>query len=253
MKLESRIAVITGAGSGIGRATALLFAQEGASVALVDRDAAALAATNEAVTAAGGHALSLPGDVGDLASVEASAATVVETFGGIDMLVAAAGMSVGGTVLTTKPEDWDAVFRANVGGTWLWARAAIPAMRTRGGGAIVTFSSQLALAGGRGNSAYVAAKGAILSLTRTMALDFAADNIRVNAIAPGAVETPMLARGFGRQVDPDAAREASRQRHALRRFGTADEIAQAALYLASDASSFITGTTLAVDGGWLAS
>ncbi len=253
MTLTGRIAVLTGAGSGIGRATALRFAQAGASVALVDRNAEALAATADAIAAQGGTALALPGDVGDVASVEAAAAATVTAFGGIDILIAAAGMSVGGTVLTTTPEDWDAVFRANVGGTWLWARAAIPAMKARGGGAIVTFSSQLALAGGRGNSAYVAAKGAILSLTRTIALDFAADGIRVNAIAPGAIDTPMLARGFGRQADPDAAREASRQRHALGRFGTADEIAQAALYLASDASSFITGTTLAVDGGWLAS
>lgn len=253
MTLQGRIAVITGAASGIGRATAARLADAGAAVALVDRDAEGLAATADAITQAGGQALVLPGDVGAPEAVEAAAAQVRGTYGGIDILIAAAGMSVGGTVLTTKPQDWDAVFRANVGGTWLWARAVIPSMQARGGGAIVTFSSQLALAGGRGNSAYVAAKGAILSLTRTMALDFAADNIRVNAIAPGAVETPMLARGFGRQADPDAAREASRQRHALGRFGTADEIAQAALYLASDASSFITGTTLAVDGGWLAS
>ncbi|WP_332119287.1 SDR family oxidoreductase [Azorhizobium caulinodans] len=253
MTLQGRIAVITGAASGIGRATAARLADAGAAVALVDRDAEGLAATASTVTQAGGRAIVLPGDVGAPEAVEAAAAQVRETFGGIDILIAAAGMSVGGTVLTTRPDDWDAVFRANVGGTWLWARAVIPSMQARGGGAIVTFSSQLALAGGRGNSAYVAAKGAILSLTRTMALDFAADNIRVNAIAPGAVETPMLARGFGRQADPDAAREASRQRHALGRFGTADEIAQAALYLASDASSFITGTTLAVDGGWLAS
>lgn len=253
MKLHNRIAVITGAGAGIGRACAMLFAREGAVLALVDRDAKGLAATAAAIEQAGGRALALPGDVGAPEAVQEAAARVVEAFSGIDILIAAAGMSCGGTVLTTAPEDWDAVFRTNVGGTWLWARAVIPAMRARGGGAIVTFSSQLALAGGRGNSAYVAAKGAILSLTRTMALDFAADKIRVNAIAPGAVDTPMLARGFNRQADPETAREASRQRHALGRFGTADEIAQAALYLASDGASFITGTTLAVDGGWLAS
>ena len=164
----------------------------------------------------------------------------------------AAGFSCGGTVLTTAPDDWDAVFRTNVGGTWLWARAVVPAMQRQGGGSIITFASQLALAGGRGNSAYIAAKGAIMSLTRTMALDFAADGIRVNAIAPGAIDTPMLARGFGRQADPEAARDASRKRHAMGRFGRAEDIAASALHLASDASAFTTGTTMVVDGGWLA-
>jgi NAD(P)-dependent dehydrogenase (short-subunit alcohol dehydrogenase family) len=252
VKLDRRIAIVTGGGSGIGRATALLFASEGAAIAVVDRDEAGATTTVAEIELAGGNAFALACDVGEPAEVEAVAARILERTGGIDILVTAAGFSCGGTVETTSPEDWDAVFRTNVGGTWLWARAAVPAMRARGGGAIVTFASQLALAGGRGNSAYIAAKGAILSLTRTMALDFAADGIRVNAIAPGAIDTPMLARGFGRQADPDTAREASRRRHALGRFGEAREIAEAALYLASDAASFTTGTTLPVDGGWLA-
>jgi NAD(P)-dependent dehydrogenase (short-subunit alcohol dehydrogenase family) len=108
------------------------------------------------------------------------------------------------------------------------------------------------MAGGRGNSAYIAAKGAIISLTRTMAVDFAGDGIRVNAIAPGAIDTPLLRRSFGRHADPQAVSETSRQRHAMQRFGRPEEVAQAALYLASDASSFTTGTVLPVDGGWLA-
>jgi hypothetical protein len=147
---------------------------------------------------------------------------------------------------TTNSAGRDAVFATHVGGTWLWARAVIPAMQRQGGGSIVTFASQLALAGGRGNSAYIAAKGAILSLTRTMALDFASDGIRVNAIAPGAVETPLLARGFGRRPDPEAARLQSRARHAMQRFGRPEEIAKAALYLASDDATFTTGSTLVV-------
>jgi NAD(P)-dependent dehydrogenase (short-subunit alcohol dehydrogenase family) len=125
-------------------------------------------------------------------------------------------------------------------------------MQRQGKGAIITLASQLAVAGGRGNSAYVAAKGAVISLTRTMAVDFATDGIRVNAIAPGAIDTPMLRRSFARHADPDAVREASRQRHAMKRFGHAEEIARAALYLASDESSFTTGVVLPVDGGWLA-
>ena len=177
---------------------------------------------------------------------------VVAVGEGIDVLLTAAGFSCGGTVLTTRPGDWDAVMRTNLGGTWLWARAVLPAMQAAGRGSIVTVASQLARAGGRGNSAYIAAKGAILSLTRTMALDFAADGIRVNAILPGAIETPLLARSFARHAVPEAVREASRQRHPMGRFGWAEEVAQAALYLAGDASSFTTGTELVVDGGWLA-
>ena len=123
---------------------------------------------------------------------------------------------------------------------------ALRCLRCSGG------ASQLAIAGGKGNSAYIAAKGAIISLTRTMALDFATDGIRVNAIAPGAIDTPMLRRSFARYADPEPVREASRNRHAMKRFGTAEEVAEAALHLASDASSFTTGTVMVVDGGWLA-
>ena len=155
-------------------------------------------------------------------------------------------------MLDTKPEDWDAVFRVHVGGTWLWARAVIPAMKRQGGGAIITTGSQLAIAGGSGNSAYIAAKGAILSLTRVMALDFVADGIRVNAIVPGAIDTPLLARSMSRRADPEAARATSRARHAMGRFGRAEEVAEGVLYLASDAASFTTGIALPVDGGWLA-
>ena len=164
----------------------------------------------------------------------------------------AAGFSCGGTVLTTSVDDCDAVFRANVGGTWLWARAAVPQMQRQNSGSIITLASQLAIAGGKGNSAYIAAKGAIISLTKTMAVDFAADGIRVNAIAPGAIDTPMLRRSFARHADPEPVREASRNRHAMKRFGRPEEVAEAALYLASDAASFTTGTVMAVDGGWLA-
>jgi NAD(P)-dependent dehydrogenase (short-subunit alcohol dehydrogenase family) len=252
MRLKDRIAVITGGGSGIGRASALLFAREGAFVALVDRDRDGMQEVANAVRDAKGECSEHLGDVGDGDFAKATVDAVVSRLGRLDVLMTAAGWSCGGTVLTTRLSDWDAVFRTHVGGTWLWARAAIPQMQKQGKGSIVTLASQLAIAGGRGNSAYIAAKGAIISLTRTMALDFASDGIRVNAIAPGAIETPMLRRSFARHADPEAAREASRNRHAMKRFGRAEEIAQAALYLASDASSFTTGTVMAVDGGWLA-
>jgi NAD(P)-dependent dehydrogenase (short-subunit alcohol dehydrogenase family) len=252
MRLKDKVAIITGGGSGIGRATAQLFAREGAFVAVVDRDAEGAAQTLALIEAAGGAGAVHVGDVGDGDLAAAVVEATVNGQGHLDVLMTAAGFSCGGTVLTTDPADWDAVFRANVGGTWLWARAAIPVMQRQGRGAIVTLASQLALAGGRGNSAYIAAKGAIVSLTRTMAVDFATDGIRVNAIAPGAIDTPMLRRSFARHADPEPVREASRQRHAMKRFGVAEEIAEAALYLASDAASFTTGVVLPVDGGWLA-
>ena len=252
MRLNDRIAIVTGAASGIGRASALLFASEGAFVVLIDRDQAGMDETLRAVREMKADGSAHQGDVGDGEFAKKAVAEVVSRHGRLDVLMTAAGWSCGGTVVTTAPSDWDAVFRTHVGGTWLWARFAVPQMQKQGKGSIITVASQLAIAGGRGNSAYIAAKGAIVSLTRTMAVDFATDGIRVNAIAPGAIETAMLRRSFGRHAEPEAAREASRNRHAMKRVGSAEEVAEAALYLASDASSFTTGTILAVDGGWLA-
>jgi 2-keto-3-deoxy-L-fuconate dehydrogenase len=252
MRLQGRIAIVTGAGSGIGRASAALFAREGAFVALVDRDSAGMQETLASIRDAKGDGSEHVGDVGEIDFAQTTVSEIVSRHGRLDVLMTAAGWSCGGTVVTTDPADWDAVFRTNVGGTWLWSRAAVPAMQRQGKGSIITLASQLAIAGGRGNSAYIAAKGAIVSLTRTMAVDFATDGIRVNAIAPGAIDTPMLKRSFARHADPEPVREASRQRHAMKRFGRAEEIAETALHLASDASSFTTGTVMAVDGGWLA-
>jgi len=212
MRLSGRVAIITGAGSGIGRASALLLAREGAFVALVDRDAAGAEQTLAMLREGGGSGSVHVGDVGEAEFARATVEAAVAKGGRLDVLMTAAGFSCGGTVVTTDPADWDAVFRTNVGGTWLWARAAVPIMQRQGRGAIITLASQLAIAGGRRNSAYIAAKGAIVSLTRTMAVDFATDGIRVNAIAPGAIDTPLLRRSFARHADPDAARELSRQR-----------------------------------------
>ena len=252
MRLLGKVAIITGGGSGIGRASAAMFAREGAFVALVDRDEEGAREALSLLHAAGGDGSVHVGDVGDADFARTTIENVARDRGKLDVLMLAAGFSCGGNVVTTDPADWDAVFRANVGGTWLWAKAAVPIMQRQHKGSIITLASQLAVAGGKGNSAYIAAKGAIISLTRTMAVDFATDGIRVNALAPGAIVTPLLRRSFARHADPQAVREASRQRHAMKRFGEADEVAAAALYLASDESSFTTGVVLPVDGGWLA-
>jgi NAD(P)-dependent dehydrogenase (short-subunit alcohol dehydrogenase family) len=252
MRLAGKVAVITGGGSGIGRASAVQFAREGAHVALVDRDAAGAEETLAMLRAAGGDGSVYVGDVGEANFAKATIESVTAARGRLDVLMTAAGFSCGGTVVSTDPADWDAVFRVNVGGTWLWAKVAVPIMQAQKAGSIITVASQLALAGGKGNSAYIAAKGAIIGLTRTMAVDFATDGIRVNALAPGAIDTPLLRRSFARHADPEPVREASRQRHAMKRFGEADEVAAAALFLASDEASFTTGIVLPVDGGWLA-
>jgi NAD(P)-dependent dehydrogenase (short-subunit alcohol dehydrogenase family) len=252
MRLPDKVAIITGGGSGIGQASAVLFAREGAFVALVDRDAAGAAATLKLLRDAGGDGSVHVGDVGDADFARTTIESVTAAKGRLDVLMTAAGFSCGGTVVTTDPADWDAVFRANVGGTWLWAKHAVPVMQRQQRGSIITLASQLAVAGGKGNTAYIAAKGAIISLSKTMAVDFATDGVRVNALAPGAIDTPLLRRSFARHADPEPVREASRQRHAMKRFGEADEVASAALYLASDESSFTTGVVLPVDGGWLA-
>jgi NAD(P)-dependent dehydrogenase (short-subunit alcohol dehydrogenase family) len=252
MRLKDRISVVTGAGSGIGRASAVLFSREGAFVALVDRDETGMNETLDAIRHANGEGSTHQGDVGDGDFAKATIDEVVTRHGRLDVLMTAAGWSCGGTVVTTDPADWDAVFRTHVGGTWLWARRAIPQMQRQGKGSLITIASQLAIAGGRGNSAYIAAKGAIISLTKTMAVDFATDGIRVNAIAPGAIDTPLLNRSFSRHADVEKLRETSRNRHAMKRFGQAEEVAEAALYLAGDASSFTTGAVMVVDGGWLA-
>lgn len=250
-RLTGRTAVITGGGSGIGRSIAVRFAEEEATIAIVDVDANGAAETAELVEQQGASCRWFESDVSDNAAANEISEEVVQHFGSIDVLVAAAGVSVGKTVPDTEPEEWEKVFSVNVKGTYLWMRAAIPKMANEGG-SIVAIASQLAVSGGISNAAYVASKGAIVSLCRTAANDHAMEGVRVNCILPGATETPLLERSFARFEDPTPYVERSLSRHPLGRFGKPEEVAEAALFLASDDSSFTTGSELRVDGGWIA-
>jgi len=255
MKLQERVAVITGAASGIGAACALLFAQQGARVALVDMDADGLARTRQAIEGAGvaaGAARVIQADVSQARQADEGIASVVADWGRVDVVVTAAGTSVGGTVASTDEAAWDRVFAINVKGTYNWLHAALPHMMAQLGGSIVLIGSQLAVSSGGNNAAYIASKGAIASLAKTMAVDHAPQGIRVNAVMPAVIDTPMSRRSIGRYADPQATRQRWMQRHPMNRFGTADEVARAVLFLASDDASFTTGSLLFVDGGWTA-
>ena len=244
MRLADKTIIITGAGSGIGFALAERCLTEGAQVVAVDRDEAgmALLATPYKLT----------GDVRDDALAARAVAMANEQTGGLHGLATVAGVSGSGTAIDQiTSERWDEIHSVNVKATWQWMVACLPSFRAQGGGSIVTVASQLAFGGGAMNAAYNASKGAIVSLTKTAALELAGDGIRVNAVAPGATDTALFRAGMARNPDPDA-RERSRNRHAMKRFGKAHEIASGMLYLLSDEASWTTGHTLLIDGGWTA-
>jgi 2-keto-3-deoxy-L-fuconate dehydrogenase len=241
MKLKDKVAIVTGAASGIGAEIARVFAREGARVALVDRDA---------IDAPPAGALVFQGDVSDAAFATKTVADVMKAWERLDVVLTAAGMSVGKKLADTTEEEWDRVFAVNAKGTFLWLKATLAPMIASGGGSMITVASQIPLSGGRSTASYASSKGAVIALTKSVALDYAADNIRVNALAPGAIDTPFLHRSFTRAADSAAARQSSIDRHPMKRFGTVEEVAKAALFLASDDSSFTTGSVLMVEGGW---
>lgn len=250
MRLDGKTILITGAASGIGLAFARRCLEEGASVVAVDQSAAGLSIIDETVQQARLHCLA--GDVRDADLATRAVALAEERTGKLDGLATAAGISRSGIAIDAiTDDDWDAIYSINVKATWLYLKSAIPAFRRNGGGAVVTVASQLAFGGGALNAAYIASKGAVVSLTKTAALELAPDNIRVNAVAPGATETPLFEAGMARNPNP-VARENSRNRHAMKRFGQPQEIASGMLYLMSDEASWTTGHTLLVDGGWTA-
>jgi NAD(P)-dependent dehydrogenase (short-subunit alcohol dehydrogenase family) len=250
MPLTGKAALISGAGGDIGRAVALAFVEAGAAVACCDIDAAAVEETARLVRAAGGRAIARRCDVAVEAETKAVAAAAQEAFDRLDVLVSgAAPHDPSGTVLETSLADWEHVLAVNLTGSFLLSRAVLPVMIAGGGGSIIFIASQLGRVGSGGRAAYCATKGALIQLAKVMAVDHAAHNIRVNALSPGAVETRRMLRRYGSFA---AARENLSPKHLLGRLGRPDEVAAAAVFLASDAASFVTGSDLLVDGGYTA-
>ena len=246
--LKSKNAVVTGAGAGIGRAIALGFAGAGAQVACIDLDVNAAGETSRLVAQTGQRALAIACDVSREEDVRAAAEKVLAEFKSVHVLVSgAAGRDPTGTVLDLSLAQWNEVFAVNVAGAFLVCRAFVPSLVAAGGGSIILIASQHGSVGAPGRAVYCASKGALIQLARSMAADHAAQNVRVNTLSPGAVETGRMLFRFG---DMETARRISGPKHLLGRLGQPEEIAAAAVFLASDASSFMTGSDLLVDGGY---
>ena len=249
VKLQGKIALVTGAGSGIGQSIALLFTQEGASVIAADMNAAGLQETMQKLAARGQTAETIQLNVTDETAVKATVEQVLARSGRIHLLLNIAGIGSTQTAVDTDLETWERVFAVNVRGTFLMAKYFLPSMIAQGHGVIINMASVAGQVGLPNRAAYCASKAAVIGLTRAMAIDHVKQGIRVNAICPGTVDSPWVGRLLAEADDAKLARENLVARQPMGRLGQPDEIAEAALYLASDAASFITGTTLTIDGG----
>jgi len=253
MRLKNKVAIITGAGSGQGRAAALIFSREGAKIAVSDWKPELGDETVTLVKKAGGEAIFIRTDVSESADVQNLVRTTVGTYGRIDILYNNAGVGFSSPlsmsdVINTPEADWDRVIAINLRSMYLTAKYGIPEMIKSGGGSIINTASIAALIGSEAAHAYTAAKGGMVALSRALAVEFGPKNIRVNCICPGAIDTPMIAP----VIDPLKKSGQPFMTSPIRRLGRPEDIANCALYLASDESSFVTGATLVVDGGYIA-
>lgn len=248
MRLKNKVAIITGGASGIGKATAILFAKHGAKIVVADIDENGANQTVTDIHDAGNEAIYVQTDVTISDNTERMVTETVSTYGKLDILLSSAGIAMRLPVADLPEADWHRCLDVNLTGVYLCAKAAIPEMRRNGGGSIINLSSIYGLVGADVRAAYVASKGGVTNLTRGMALDYAEENIRINCICPGFVETPLVA---GVVKTPQEYRNLA-DRHPMRRLAQPEEIAYGALYLASDESAFVTGIALPIDGGYTA-
>ena len=248
MRLKDKVAIITGAASGIGKATAKLFAEHGAKIVVADIDSEGSEQTVTEIRDKRNVAIFINTDVTVKSDTQNLVTQTVETFGKLDILFNNAGIAMRLPVAELPEEDWHRCLDVNLNGVFLCAKAAIPAMKKNGSGVIINMSSIYGIVGADVRAAYVASKGAVTNLTRGMALDYAQDNIRVNCICPGFVETPLVS---GVVRTPEEYQKLA-DKHPMRRLGQPIEIAYGALYLASDESAFVTGIALPIDGGYTA-
>lgn len=252
-RLAGRTAFVTGGGSGIGRATAFRLAEDGANVAVVDVREAAAAETVEAIEGKGGAALAVACDVTRSADVAAGVAATVERFGGLDVVCNCAGIfAAEGGVVDCAEDDWDRVLAVNLKSIFLTGKHAVPHIQRAGGGAIVSIASVYGFTGLAGECAYDASKGGVINLTRQMAVDFATDGIRVNAVCPSDTDTPLISALFEPGSDPEQEKAKLAEPIPMGRIAQPEEIAAAISFLVSDDARFVTGVALPVDGGFLA-
>ncbi len=251
MNFEGKAVIVTGGALGIGQAACELLAERGASVAIFDWDEKAGQETCERIENSGGRAIFKKINVADFEMVKEAVTNAHGVFGKINSLVVSAGIQRYGTAVSTGEEQWNEVLDVNLKGAWNAARVAIPFIKEAGGGSIVNVSSVQALASQQNVLAYTVSKHGLLGLTRSMAMDFAKDNIRVNAVCPGTVDTPMLEWAASLDPDPQSVYDACNQMHPLGRIAKPREIAEVVAFLAHESSSFVTGAVWTVDGGLL--
>ncbi len=247
--LKGKVSLITGAGNGIGRGIALRFAAEGAMVGVLDIQPDACQRVVEEITQADGQAVALPADVTRADDVRAAVRTLTERFGSPTVLVHNAALMPSGTLDQTSEDVWDRAFAVNVKGAYLTSREVVPLMRRAGGGSIILMASITGTNGLPGLAAYSATKGALIALARAMAIDYARDGIRVNAVSPGTIDSPMLHTFVAAQKDPEETRRAFDEVQPRGRVGTIEEVVNVFVFLASDQASFVSGANYAVDGG----